>query len=154
MFKEQFKLAEITRFGRVSSTQNLCRETILNVKAAIGCLFMSTNSCTCSTRDLFAHITHISMCCSNKPLICVEATNGVCEYGPRSPTNFLLLGQLTLFKSVNSFNISKTFKGVSSTLENLRFMGAKVFEIAPPPPTPLVKGVCTKRLGKGRVNKV
>ena len=100
MFKEQFKLAEITRFGCVSSTQNLCRKTILNVKAAIGLLVMSTNSCTCSTRDLFAHITHISMCGSNKPLICVEPTNGVCEYGPRSPTNFFLLGQLTLFNSV------------------------------------------------------
>ena len=100
MFKEQFKLAEITRFGCVSSTQNLCRKTILNVKAAIGRLVMSTNSCACSTKDLFAHIKHISMCCSNKPLICVEPTNGVCEYGPRSPTKFFLLGQLTLFNSV------------------------------------------------------
>ena len=102
MFKEQFKLAEITRFGCVSSTQNLCRKTILNVKAAIGLLVMSTNKCACSTRGLFAHIAHISMCCSNKPLIFVEPTNGVCEYGPRSPTNFFLLGQLTLFNSVGS----------------------------------------------------
>ena len=100
MFKEQFKLAKITRFGCVSSTQNLCWKTILNVKTAIGLLVTSTNSCACSIRDLFAHITHISMCCSNKPLICVEPTNGVCEYGPRSPTNFFLLGQLILFNSV------------------------------------------------------
>ena len=110
MFKEQFKLAEITHFGCVSSTQNLCWKTILNVKAAIGLLVMSKNSCACSTRDLFAHITHISMCCSNKPLLCVEPTNRVCEYGPRSPTNFFLLGQLTLFNSVGSNEL--TMRGI------------------------------------------
>ena len=116
MFKEQFKLAEITRFGCVSSTQNLCKKTTLNVKAAIGCLVMSTNSCAWSTRDLFAHITHISMCCSNKPLICVELTNGVCEYGPRSPTHFFLLGQLTLFNSVSAVIKVQMPRHISSNL--------------------------------------
>ena len=59
---------------------------------------------------------------------------------------------------MNNFNIYKTFKGVSNTLKNFTFMGATVSEIAEggrstpsPPPPPLVKGVGTKRLGKGRV---
>ena len=88
MFKEQFKLAEITHFGCVSSAQNLCWKTILNVKASNRTPSYVNKQLPCSTWDLFAHITHISMCCSNKPLICVEPANGVCEYGPRSPTNF------------------------------------------------------------------
>ena len=57
---------------------------------------------------------------------------------------------------VNNFNISKTFKGVSNTLPNFTFMGATVFEIAGGGgggrlEPPLVKGVGTKRLGKGRI---
>ena len=97
MFKEQFKLAEITRFGCVSSNSKFVQKNNFESQAAIGLLVMSANSCAISTRDLFAHITHISMCCSNKPLICVEPTNGVCEYGPRSPTNFFLVGSTNPF---------------------------------------------------------
>ena len=100
MFREPSKLVEITRFGCVSSTQNSCRKTIINVEAAIGRPVMSTNNCACSTRYLLVNVTHISMCCSNKPLIRVQSTNWVCEYGPRSPTHFFVLGQLTLFSSV------------------------------------------------------
>ena len=50
-------------------------------------------------------------------------------------------------------NISKAFKGVCNTLQNFRFMGVTVFEIAEgsASPFPLVKGVGTKRLGKERV---
>ena len=46
-----------------------------------------------------------------------------------------------------------TFNGVSNTLQNFSFMGATDFEVAggPADPPPLVKGVGTKRLGKGRV---
>ena len=100
MFREPSKLVEITRFGCVSSTQNSCRKTIINVEAAIGRPVMSTNNCACSTRYLLVNVTHISVCCSNKPLIRVQSTNWVCEYGPRSPTHFFVLGQLTLFSSV------------------------------------------------------
>ena len=39
------------------------------------------------------------------------------------------------------------FKGVSNALQNFTFMGATVFEIAA-----LVKGVGTKKLGKGMAN--
>ena len=47
--------------------------------------------------------------------------------------------------------MSETFKGVSNTLQNFTFMGATVFEIAVEGRlAPLVKGVGTKRLGKGR----
>ena len=53
---------------------------------------------------------------------------------------------------MNNFNISKTFKEVSNTLKNLKFMGVTVFEItggqAVPP---FGKRWGTKRLGKGRV---
>ena len=97
MFREQFKLVEITPFECVSSTQNSCRKTMLNVEAAIERLVMSTNKCACSTSFLFVRFTHKSMCYSNKPLIGVEPTNRVCEYGPRSPTHFFVLDQLTLF---------------------------------------------------------
>ena len=100
MFREQFKLVEITPFECVSSTQNSCRKTMLNVEAAIERLVMSTNRCACSTSFLFVRFTHKSMCYSNKPLIGVEPTNRVCEYGPRSPTHFFVLDQLTLFNSV------------------------------------------------------
>ena len=106
MFREQFKLVEITPFECVSSTQNSnCRKTMLNVEAAIERLVMSTNKCACSTSFLFVRFTHKSMCFSNKPSIGVEPTNRVCEYGPRSPTHFFVLDQLTLFNSVygNSF---------------------------------------------------
>ena len=46
-----------------------------------------------------------------------------------------------------------TFNGVSNTQQNFAFMGATDFEVAggPADPPPLVKGVGTKRLGKGRV---
>ena len=57
---------------------------------------------------------------------------------------------------MNNFNISKTFKGVSNTLQNFTFIRATIFEIAggpADPPPPPVKGVGTKRLGKGRVKK-
>ena len=51
--------------------------------------------------------------------------------------------------------MSKTFKGVSNILQNFTFMGATVFEIAGGGGggvgSTLVKGVGTKRLGKGRV---
>ena len=99
MFREQFKLVEITPFECVSSTQNSCRKTMLNVEAAIERLVMSTNKCACLTSFLFVRFTHKSMCYSNKPLIGVEPTNRVCEYGPRSPTHFFVLDQLTLFNS-------------------------------------------------------
>ena len=62
---------------------------MLNVEAAIERLVMSTNKCSCSTSFLFVRFTHNSMCYSNKPLIGVEPTNRVCEYGPRSPTHRL-----------------------------------------------------------------
>ena len=54
---------------------------------------------------------------------------------------------------VNNSNISKTLKDVSNTLQNFKFMGATVFEIAggPADPLRLLKGVGTKRLGKRRV---
>ena len=100
MFREQFKLVEITPFECVSSTQNSCRKTMLNVEAAIERLVMSTNKCACSTSFLFVRFTHKSMCYSNKPLIGVEPTNRVCEYGHRSPTHFFVLDQLTLFNRV------------------------------------------------------
>ena len=52
----------------------------------------------------------------------------------------------------NNFNISKMLKDVSNTLQNFKFMGATVFEIAWGLSDPLlVKGVGTKRFGKGRV---
>ena len=73
---------------------------MLNVEAAIERLVMSTNKCACSTSFLFVRFTHKSMCYSNKPLIGVEPTNRVCEYGPRSSTHFFVLDQLTLFNSV------------------------------------------------------
>ena len=101
MFREQFKLVEITPFECVSSTQNSCRKTMLNVEAAIERLVMSTNKCACSTSFLFVRFTHKSMCFSNKLLIGVERTNRVCEYGPRSPTHFFVLDQLTLFNSAH-----------------------------------------------------
>ena len=49
-------------------------------------------------------------------------------------------------------------KDVSNTIQNFMFMSATVLEIAggpadPRPPTPLVSGVGTKRLGTGRVKK-
>ena len=48
--------------------------------------------------------------------------------------------------------MSKTFKDVLNTLQNFTFMGTMVSDIAggsaDPPP---VKGMDTKRLGKGRV---
>ena len=50
---------------------------------------------------------------------------------------------------VNNFNISKTFKGVSNALQNFRFIGATVFEIAGGGRLDLP---FTNRLGKGRVN--
>ena len=109
MFREQFKLVEITPFECVSSTQNSCRKTMLNVEAAIERLVMSTNKCACSTRSLFVRFTHKSMCYSNKQLIGVEPTNRVCEYGPRSPTHFFVLDQLTHMKCINlmlSMNLS------------------------------------------------
>ena len=74
---------------------------MLNVEAAIERLVMSTNKCACSTSFLFVLFTHKSLCYSNKPLIGVEPTNRVCEYGPRSPTHFFVLDQLTLFNSVD-----------------------------------------------------
>ena len=43
----------------------------------------------------------------------------------------------------------------NNTLQNFTFMGTTVSEIAgwiPLDPPPLVNGVCTKRLSKGRVN--
>ena len=54
---------------------------------------------------------------------------------------------------VNNFYISKTFKDVSNTPQNFKFMGAMAFEIAggSRTPFPLVKGVGTKTLGKGMV---
>ena len=56
---------------------------------------------------------------------------------------------------MNNFNISNTFKGVSNTLQNFTFMGATVLEIAGgPADPPLVKGVGTKRLSKGRVKVI
>ena len=97
MFREQFKLVEITPFECVSSTQNSCRKTMLNVEAAIERLVMSTNKCACSTSFLFVRFTHKSMCYSNKPLIGVEPTNWVCEYGPRSPTHFFCVGPTNPF---------------------------------------------------------
>ena len=49
--------------------------------------------------------------------------------------------------------MSETLKDVSNTIQNLKLMGATVFEIVGvrPTPPPLVKGVGTKRLSKGRV---
>ena len=83
---------------------------MLNVEAAIECLVMSTNKCACSTSFLFVRFTHKSMCYSDKPLIGVEPTNRVCEYGPRSPTHFFVLDQLTLFNSVgNSGHLTNIF---------------------------------------------
>ena len=37
---------------------------------------------------------------------------------------------VTIKHYVNNFNISKTFKGISNTLQNFTFMGATVPEIA------------------------
>ena len=46
------------------------------------------------------------------------------------------------------------FKDVSNTLQNFKFMGAMVFEIAGRSGRPpLVKDASTKRLGKGRVKE-
>ena len=48
------------------------------------------------------------------------------------------------------------FKDVSNTLTNLTFMETTGFEITgvpPPPPPPLIKGVGSKRLGKGTVKR-
>ena len=55
---------------------------------------------------------------------------------------------------VSNFKISRTFKDVSNTLQNFTFMETTAFEIARGvrPYPPLVKGVNTKRLGKGRAN--
>ena len=49
------------------------------------------------------------------------------------------------------------FTDVSNTLQNFKFIGPRVFEIAVgggggPAEPPLVSGVGTKRLGTGRVN--
>ena len=56
---------------------------------------------------------------------------------------------------VNNFNISKTFKGASNTLQNFTFMGPTVFEIAGGPSDSLllVKGVGTKGLVKEGLRK-
>ena len=58
---------------------------------------------------------------------------------------------------VNTFNISKTFEGVSNTLQNFTFMGTKVSEIAEGsarlPSPPLVKGVGTKGFVKEGINR-
>ena len=59
--------------------------------------------------------------------------------------------------TLNNFYISKTFKDVSNTLQNFKFIGPRVLEIAggpadlPPSPHPLASGVGTKRLGTGGV---
>ena len=56
---------------------------------------------------------------------------------------------------INKLNISETLNHVSNTLQNFKFMGATVFEIVVgPADRSLVKGVGTKRLGKGRVNPI
>ena len=57
---------------------------------------------------------------------------------------------------VSNLNISKTFKGVSKSLQNFMFMRGTVFELVggPADPPPLVNGVGTKRLGKGRVKNI
>ena len=55
---------------------------------------------------------------------------------------------------MSNFNISRTFKDVSDTLQSFTFMGTTVFEIAEEGPADLpslVKGVS---LGKGRVKNV
>ena len=56
---------------------------------------------------------------------------------------------------VNNFNISETLKDLSNTLQNYKFMGTTVFEIAGGLFDPsLVKGVGAIRLGKGRAKVV
>ena len=55
--------------------------------------------------------------------------------------------------SLSRVNICKTFKDVFNTLQNFKFTRTTVFEIAVGSFRPLVKGVGTKRLSKGRVKE-
>ena len=56
----------------------------------------------------------------------------------------------------NNFKISETFNDISNALQNVTFTDRRVFEIAGEvqPNPPLVKGMGTARLGKGRVKDV
>ena len=62
--------------------------------------------------------------------------------------------QELLWQPVNhyarNFNISRTFKDVSNSIQNFRFMETAVFEIVGGRPL-LVRSLGTKRLVKGRV---
>ena len=94
MSREQFKVVEIARFECVSSTQNSCRKTMLNVESAIvRQVYVNKQWRLLNNVFICSRHTHINVLFQQT----AEPTNGVCEYGPRSPTHFFCVGPTNPF---------------------------------------------------------